>query len=342
MKKILITGGLGYIGSHTSVLLLEKNYEIIIIDNLSNSEINALESIHSITSKKPEFFNCDITNYKKLYYIFKKNNIDCVIHFAALKSVTESVQNPEKYFYNNIEGIKTLLKCCKKFNVNNFIFSSSCTVYGSPKTLPVHESMPFGKPSSPYGETKIKSEEILLKFCEKNKYFKNISLRYFNPVGAHNSNLIGESPKGIPNNLVPSIVQSCFSKNIKFKVYGNDYNTKDGTAIRDYIHIEDLSKAHIMAYEYIKNSRNNYEIFNIGTGRGYSVIEVINMFEKISGKKLNYKFAKRRKGDIKEIYADTTKANRILKWKAKFNLKNMLESAWSWELKTNSNQKALK
>ena len=342
MKKILITGGLGYIGSHTSVLFLEKKYEIIIIDNLSNSELHVLESIHSITSKKPKFFNCDITNYKKLCHIFKRNNIDCIIHFAALKSVSDSVKNPKKYFFNNIEGIKTLLKCCKKFKINNFIFSSSCTVYGTPKILPVHESMPFGKPSSPYGETKIKSEEILLKFCEENKYFKNISLRYFNPVGAHNSNLIGESPKGTPNNLVPIIVQSCFNKNIQLEIFGNDYSTKDGTAIRDYIHIEDLSEAHIRAYEYIKNSKNNYDFFNLGTGRGYSVIEVINVFEEIYGKKLNYKFSDRRNGDIKEIYADTTKANRKLKWKTKFNLKNMLKSAWLWELKRNRNKKTLK
>ena len=342
MKKILVTGGLGYIGSHTCVDLLEKNYEIIIVDNLCNSELDTLNSIYSITKKKPKFFNCDITNYEELFHLFKTNNIDCVIHFAALKSVSDSVQNPKKYFFNNVEGIKILLRCCKKFKVNKFIFSSSCTVYGIPKILPVNESLPFGEASSPYGETKIKSEEILLKFCKENKLFKNISLRYFNPIGAHNSNLIGESPKGTPSNLVPIITKSCFNKNIKLKVFGNDYNTKDGTAIRDYIHIEDLSKAHIKAYEYIKDSKNNYEFFNVGTGIGYSVIEVINTFEEISGKKLNYIFAKRRKGDIEKIYADIKKVNKKMKWKAKFDLKKMLESAWSWELKRNSNKKTLK
>jgi len=341
LKKILVTGGLGYIGSHTCVDLLEKNYEIIILDNLSNSELDVLKCIQTITSKKSKFFNCDITNYGELSDVFKRNNIECVFHFAALKSVSDSVQNPKKYFFNNVEGIKNLLKCCKKFKVNKFIFSSSCTVYGIPKILPVNESMPFGEASSPYGKTKIKSEEILLKFCKENKSFKNISLRYFNPVGAHNSNLIGESPKETPSNLVPIITQSYFNKNIKLKIFGNDYNTKDGTAIRDYIHIEDLSKAHIKAYEYIKDSKNNYEFFNVGTGRGYSVIEVINTFEEISGKKLNYIFADRRKGDIEKIYADTKKVNKKIKWKAKFDLKKMLKSAWLWEIKRNSNKKTL-
>ncbi len=334
-KKILVTGGLGYIGSHTSIVLLENNYDIIIVDNLCNSDIKVLKKINILTSKTPEFHRCDINDNKKLNQIFKNNQIDGIIHFAALKSVSESVKFPDKYYKNNVEGIKNLLKYCDKYDVKKFIFSSSCIVYGKPKKLPIKESTTFGKPLSPYGNTKILSEEILMKHCNEKDSFKNISLRYFNPVGAHKSNMIGENPHGIPNNLVPIITQNSIGKNIKLKVFGNDYNTIDGTAIRDYIHIEDLSKAHLKAYKYLEESKNNYEFFNIGTGKGYSVLEVINTFEKISGKKLQYKFSNRRKGDVEKIYADTKKAKKLLKWNSVYNLEDMLKSAWLYENKLN-------
>jgi len=339
-KTILVTGGLGYIGSHTSINLIEEGYKLIIVDNLCNSSLTVLDNIYKLTSIKPVFYKCNITNLKELNNIFSNHKIDGIMHFAALKSVSESLKFPNKYFRNNVEGLKILLKCCKRHNVNKFIFSSSCTVYGIPKKLPVTESFPFKKPLSPYGETKIISEEILIDFTKSHHSFKNISIRYFNPVGAHNSITIGEIPIGIPNNLVPAITQTCIGKIKELKVFGKDYNTKDGTALRDYIHIEDLARAHLKAYKYLdKLSKKNYEFFNIGTGKGHTVLEVINTFEKIIKKKLKYRFVGKRRGDVEKIYADVRKANKLLRWKANYNLEEMLKSAWLWEKKLNDSKR---
>ena len=334
MKKILVTGGLGYIGSHTVVELIEQNYEVIIADDLSNSEESALEGINSICGIKPEWFNIDLSDSHKSDNFFKKQKFDGIIHFAAFKAVGESVKNPLKYYRNNLLSLMNVMSYLKTYNHCAFIFSSSCTVYGQAKSLPITENMEIKNAESPYGNTKQICEEILEESSAAYD-LKSIALRYFNPIGAHTTGKIGELPLGVPQNLVPFITQSAAGIRGPLNVYGDDYPTPDGTAIRDYIHVVDLAQAHIMSLERLLNNRNAspMEIFNIGTGRGSSVLEVIKAFEKASGEKLNYKIVGRRKGDITSAYADTTRAKEILKWESKKTLEDALKDAWRWQKK---------
>jgi len=330
--KILVTGGTGYIGSHTVVELQQSGHEVIIIDNLSNSKIEVVEAIHRITGIKPVFERIDMTDEKALLSFFSRHKIEGVIHFAALKSVSESVKQPLAYYRNNVGSMINLLTCLKEYNVNLLVFSSSCTVYGQPDKLPVSEKAPVKRPWSPYGNTKRICEEIIEDFSNVHG-LKSILLRYFNPIGAHESSLIGELPLGIPNNLVPYITQTAIGIRKSLNVYGDNYNTPDGTPIRDYIHVVDLAKAHVVAIERMTDGekRSDYEIFNLGTGTGYSVLEVIQSFEKVSGEKLNYTIVDRRPGDVEKVWADTQYANKEFGWKAKKGLDEMMRSAWMWE-----------
>jgi UDP-glucose 4-epimerase len=331
--KILVTGGTGYIGSHTVVELQQEKYEVIIVDNLSNSYLSVVDNIEKITGIRPAFELLDLKDEVKTVEFFKKNpGISGVIHFAALKAVGESVEKPLNYYTNNILSLLNMLKGMKEHNISNFVFSSSCTVYGQPDELPVTENAPIKKAWSPYGHSKQISEEIIENVC-KSTGIQSILLRYFNPIGAHESVLIGELPIGIPNNLVPFLTQTAIGKRACLNVYGRDYGTPDGTAIRDYIHVTDLAKAHVKAiHRLLKgNNKTNPEIFNLGTGQGYSVLEIISSFEKITGIKLNYKYSDRRPGDIEKVWADTSFANAELGWKAEKNLDEMMLSAWKWE-----------
>ena len=336
--KVLVTGGTGYIGSHTVVELQNAGYEVVIIDNLSNSNIDVLDGISQITGKKPEFEEIDITDENALKDFFSRHkDISSVIHFAALKAVGESVQNPLKYYRNNIGGSINLTNCVIENGIGNFVFSSSCTVYGETKDLPVTEESEIKPAYSPYGYTKQVVEKVLADSSNTTD-LRTISLRYFNPIGAHDSSLIGELPIGVPDNLVPYITQTAIGIREILTVNGNDYDTPDGTNIRDYIHVVDLAKAHVIALQRLEKNVNDdsYEVFNLGTGRGNSVLEVINAFEKVSGETLNYKIGPRRAGDITSIYSDTKKANDILGWKSERDLDNMLLTAWNWEKKLNS------
>lgn len=336
VKKILVTGGTGYIGSHTVVELQETGYEVVIIDNLSNSSIEVLNSIEKITGIKPVFEQFDLVDFQKTQEFFSKNSdIEAIIHFAASKAVGESVEKPLLYYRNNLVSLLNLLDCQIQFGISNIVFSSSCTVYGQPDLLPVTEKTPRKDAESPYGNTKRISEDILQDTILANPQLKGIALRYFNPVGAHSSALIGELPLGIPQNLVPFITQTAAGLRGELKVFGNDYNTPDGSAIRDYIHVVDLAKAHVIAIERLLKGKNklNYEIFNLGTGTGLSVLEVVTGFEKATGVKLNYKIVDRRQGDIEKIWADTTFANEELGWKTEKGLEETLLSAWNWEKK---------
>ena len=331
--NILVTGGLGYIGSHTVVELIENNYEVIIIDNLSNSELFILDNIKKITGVKPKFYNEDLLDLNKTNEVINKHDIDGVIHFAAFKSVSESIKYPLKYYRNNLLSLINILRLMVENNISNIVFSSSCTVYGQPDKLPVSENAPFKKAESPYSKSKQISEQIIEDFVNSNDNISSISLRYFNPVGAHDSGMIGELPIGIPDNLVPYITQTAAGIRDELSVFGNDYNTSDGTAIRDYIHVVDLAKAHLMAIKRLNNSKkkNIFEFFNVGKGTGFSVMDVINSFEKINNIKLKYSFKDRRDGDIEEIYSDVTKSKNILKWQAEKNLDDMMSSAWKWQ-----------
>ena len=336
-NKILVTGGLGYIGSHTTVELINQGFQVTIVDNLSNSESFILDRIEKITGTRPKFYEFDLTERKKTQNCFKENNFDAVIHFAALKSVSESVKKPLEYHNNNIKSLENILESMKTHSVRNIVFSSSCVVYGQPNKLPVDESAPFKKAESTYAETKQISEKILEKFTNSNNNISAISLRYFNPVGAHSSALIGELPKGMPDNLVPFITQTAAGIRDRLVVFGNDYDTHDGTAVRDYIHIEDLSKAHIAALErilYLKNKKP-YEYYNVGTGKGYSVMDVISSFEKVNNIKLNYVFSERREGDIEKIFSDNKLSKKTLNWSSKKSLDDMMRSAWNWETSIN-------
>lgn len=330
---ILITGGLGYIGSHTVVELISNGFEVIIIDNLSNSERFILDKIETITGVIPVFYQQDLCDVNAVEKIFTVHSIEVVIHFAAYKSVNESVKAPLKYFVNNILPLLNILQVMEQNKIENIIFSSSATVYGEPEHLPVTESTPFQKSLSAYGSTKQMGEDILEKVCAAGN-IKNISLRYFNPVGAHVSALIGELPKGIPNNLFPYVTQTGIGRLKVLTVFGTDYNTPDGSCIRDYIHVVDLAKAHVQACKRLLNKLNNspFEVFNIGTGKGISVLEIIKTFEKETGVKLNYTIGPRRQGDAAAVYASTAKANKALGWKAELSLKEMINSAWDWEL----------
>lgn len=335
MKKlILVTGGTGYIGSHTAVELIKKDYEVIIVDNLANSKIETLNSIEKITGIKPKFEKLDLCDNDALNHFFTKYpDISAIIHFAAYKAVGESVENPLKYYENNILSLINIIKGMRKYDIPNMVFSSSCTVYGQPDVLPVTESAPIQKAESPYGNTKQINEEILEDYLKVNKDLRCISLRYFNPIGAHPSGLIGELPIGVPSNLVPLITQTAAGVILQLKVFGNDYDTPDGTAIRDFIDVVDLSKAHVIAIERLLSNKqkSNFEIFNLGTGRGISVLELITEFEKVTGIKINYKIVERRQGDIEKVWADTKLANEELGWKSETPLQETLRSAWNWE-----------
>ncbi|MGB5462628.1 MAG: UDP-glucose 4-epimerase GalE [Aureibaculum sp.] len=333
MKKILVTGGLGFIGSHTVVELQNEGFEVIIIDDLSNSSKHVLGKIKSITGKQPVFEKIDLKDQKsvKKFFQFHKN-IDGVIHFAASKAVGESVEKPLLYYHNNISSLIYLLEEMEANKVSNFIFSSSCTVYGQADKMPITESAPFKPAESPYGNTKQIGEEITSD-TSKVSSLKAIALRYFNPIGAHKSAKIGELPIGIPQNLIPYVTQTAAGIRKELSVFGGDYPTPDGTAIRDYIHVVDLAKAHIVALKRLIENKNKsaFEVFNIGTGKGSSVLEVIKTFEKVTKQKLNYKIVGRREGDIIEAYADTSFANKELKWKAELSLEEALASAWKWQ-----------
>jgi len=334
MKRILVTGGLGFIGSHTVVELQNAGFKVVIIDDLSNTTIDVLDNITEITGVKPKFHQIDLRIKNEVTSFFDNNTIDGIIHFAAFKAVGESVHQPLDYYENNIGSLVYLLQEMKKRKLDNFIFSSSCTVYGQADELPITENAPIKPAESPYGNTKQIGEEIIKESC--NAYNLNaIALRYFNPIGGHDSIKIGELPLGVPQNLIPFITQTAAGIRKELSVFGNDYPTKDGTAIRDYIHVVDLAKAHIAALKRLinKNNKNNFEFFNVGTGKGSSVLEVINTFENVSGKKLNYKIVGRREGDITAAYADTTIANKELNWKTEKTLDEALESSWKWQLK---------
>ncbi|MDP2337772.1 MAG: UDP-glucose 4-epimerase GalE [Bacteroidota bacterium] len=336
MKQILVTGGTGYIGSHTAVELQNAGYEVIIVDNLSNSGIEVLDGIEKITGMRPVFEQFDLVERDKVDAFFiKYPNIEAIIHFAASKAVGESVDKPLLYYRNNLVSLINLLECQIKYGVANVVFSSSCTVYGQPDILPVTENTPRKDAESPYGNTKRVNEDILHDTIAANPQIKGIALRYFNPVGAHPSAHIGELPLGVPANLIPFVTQTAAGLRSELKVFGNDYDTIDGTAVRDYINVVDLAKAHVIAVNRLLGNKNKsgYEIFNLGTGDGVSVLEIVNTFEKITGVKLNYKIVERRAGDIEKIWADTTFANEELGWKAEKGLEETLLSAWLWEKK---------
>lgn len=325
--KILVTGGTGYIGSHTCVELINKKHEVVIVDNLYNSNINVLDKIEHITGIKPKFYEVDILDYNKLENVFIENKFDAVIHFAGYKAVGESVTIPLTYYKNNIAGSINLYELMKKYGVNNLVFSSSATVYGGDFSVPLKEEYGFGKSTNPYGTTKMMNEMIIEDTCKANNMMSSVILRYFNPIGAHESGLIGEIPNGIPNNLVPYIAQVAIGKREILNVYGNDYDTVDGTGVRDYIHVVDLARAHVMAIEYA-NSHTGCEIINVGTGKGYSVFEVLNAYEKACGHKIPYQVVGRRNGDVAISYADTNKAKQLLGFEAQFDIDKMCEDSY--------------
>lgn len=336
MKKVLVTGGIGFIGSHTVVELQHKGFEVVIIDDCSNSDEKVLDGIAAITGKRPVFEKIDLKERDKVQDFFKRNtDIEGVIHFAASKAVGESVEKPLLYYENNIGTLVYILKeLCNK-NKASFIFSSSCTVYGQADKMPITEDAPVKVAESPYGNTKQIGEEIIADTCKVTPSLNAIALRYFNPMGAHPSAEIGELPVGVPQNLIPFITQTGIGLRDQLSVFGDDYPTSDGTCIRDYIYVVDLAKAHVVALERLLGGKNteNYEVFNIGTGTGSTVLEAIESFERVSGKKLNYKIVDRRAGDITTAYADTTKANEVLGWKSEYSLDEAMKSAWIWEQK---------
>ena len=329
MENLLITGGAGYIGSHTCVELLESGYNIIILDNYSNSNPEAINKIEKISGKKVKFYECDLRNYDKLTEIFLENDIDAVIHFAGLKAVSESCKEPIKYFDNNISGTVNLLKVMERFEVKKLVFSSSATVYGSNES-PYKETYDIGDVSNPYGRSKYIIELMLKDISNFNNDWKIIVLRYFNPIGAHKSGLIGEDPLGIPNNLLPYVSQVAIGKLDKLTIFGKDYDTPDGTCIRDYIHVVDLARGHIKALEKL-NDVNGIDYYNLGTGKGYSVLEVVNAFEKANGIKINYEFGERRSGDLPVVFSDPSKANKELNWKTKYDIYDMCKDLWNWQ-----------
>lgn len=335
MKKlVVVTGGAGFIGSHTAVELMEAGYEVLIIDDLSNSRVEVLDGIEMITGRKPLFEQFDLCDRGKVTDCFKKyKGIAAIIHFAAHKAVPESVEKPLKYYENNLLSLINLLRAMKEHGIKNFVFSSSCTVYGQPDTLPVTESSPFKKAASPYGNTKRISEEIIRDVISAGDPIQAISLRYFNPIGAHPTACIGELPIGIPLNLVPYLTQTAIGIREELQVFGDDYNTPDGSAIRDYINVVDLSRAHVVSIDRLLGGKNKsaLEIFNLGTGKGLSVFEIIHTFEKATGVKVKYRVVGRREGDIEQVWADTTLANNELGWKAEIPLEETLRSAWKWE-----------
>lgn len=333
--KILVTGGTGFIGSHTVVELQQKGFEVFIVDNFSNSNPEVLENIYKITGIRPGFEEFDLTDVSRTAEFFKKHDdLAGIIHFAAYKAVGESVEKPMLYYRNNLQSLMNILDGMRENGIPNLVFSSSCTVYGQPDELPVKETSPIKEAWSPYGNTKQISEEIIKDSIKAYDGLRAIALRYFNPIGAHPSALIGELPLGVPNNLMPFITQTAIGIRKQLKVFGSDYQTPDGTAIRDYIHVVDLALAHVVAIERMidKKSESDFEVFNLGTGNGLSVLEVIQSFEKTSGQKLNYIIVDRRAGDVEQVWADTSFANHELGWKAVRSVDEMTLSAWNWEL----------
>ena len=336
MHKILVTGGAGYIGSHTIVELVSAGYRPVIIDNYSNSDKKVLEKLKIITGQEIIAYDADCSNQVALRKIFTEHKISGVIHFAAYKAVGESVDKPLKYYDNNLVSLIRLLEMMTEFKVKNFVFSSSCTVYGQPDKLPVAEDAPVQQANSPYGYTKQVSEQIIMDVINSGTDIHAVLLRYFNPIGAHPSALIGELPLGVPNNLVPFITQTAAGLRKELTVFGDDYNTLDGTCIRDYIHVSDLANAHVKAFEWIENTGQPLGIFNIGTGQGASVLDVIKSLEKESGKKLNYTIGPRRPGDVEQIWANADKSNRELGWKVKYSLDDAMLHAWKWQMSMNN------
>ncbi len=329
--SILVTGGTGYIGSHTCVELINAGHDVIVLDNFCNSNVCVADKIKKITNKAIKIYPGDIRDLKLLEKIFSENQIEFVIHFAGLKSVSESCEKPLLYFDNNVNGTINLCNIMQKFAVKNLIFSSSATVYGNSSNAPYKEAMPTGQVCNPYGRTKYFIEEILKDIYASDKSCNITILRYFNPIGAHESALLGENPLGIPNNLMPYIAQVAANKLPLLTVFGDDYNTPDGTCIRDYIHVVDLANGHLKALEKMQSATGRFDIFNLGTGKGYSVLELINTFEKVSGKKVNYKIGPRRTGDLPVVYADTQKAEKELGFKAKFDIEKMCLDSWNWQ-----------
>lgn len=334
--KIIVTGGAGYIGSHTIIELIENtDFEIISIDNFSNSSAVTFDRIKAITNVDVTNYDIDLCNKKQVFELFENlESVKGIIHFAAFKSVPESVNNPYKYYHNNIQSLLNVLEGSLKFSIENFIFSSSCSVYGNIDSLPVNENTPFNKAESPYAYTKQVGEKIIEDYAKQFPKLKSISLRYFNPVGAHDSGLIGESPINPPTSLIPVITQTAVGKISKMHVHGTDYKTRDGSCIRDYIHVSDIAKAHVIAMELLLNDKNTSvnSIFNLGSGQGVSVLEAIKTFESVAGMSLNYSLGPRREGDVEAIYSDTTKSESELKWTTQFSLDKMIETAWKWEL----------
>ena len=332
MTRVLLTGGAGYIGSHTAVELLESGYEVVVYDNLVNSSEIALDRVEEITGKNLTFYEADILDTEFLKEVLIKENIDVVIHFAALKAVGESVKKPLKYYHNNLTGTLSLLRAMEEADVKNIIFSSSATVYGDPASTPITEDFPKGSCTNPYGWSKSFMEQIMTDLNTADPEFKVVLLRYFNPIGAHKSGLIGEDPQGIPNNLLPYISQVAVGKLPYLHVYGNDYNTHDGTGVRDYIHVVDLAKGHVLAVDKI-DDLDGVNIFNLATGNGYSVLDVVHAFEKASGKEIPYQIEARREGDIDKSFADATKAKEVLGWQAENGIDQMCIDTWRWQEK---------
>ena len=336
-QTILVTGGTGFIGSHTTVELIEAGYQVVIVDNLSNSKIEVLDGIEKITGVRPAFEQVDLRDFDATEAVFKKYPaIEGIIHFAASKAVGESVQKPLMYYRNNVVSLVNLLELMPKYNVKGIIFSSSCTVYGQPKleNLPVTEDCPHQKATSPYGNTKEINEQIITDYIHSGANIKSIVLRYFNPIGAHPSALIGELPNGVPNNLIPYVTQTAMGIRKELTIFGNDYNTPDGTCIRDFIYVVDLAKAHVCAMTRVLDQETEpLEFFNVGTGKGNSTLEIVNTFERATGVKLNWKFGPRREGDIEKIWGNVDKANKVLGWKAEAKLDDVLASAWKWQVK---------
>lgn len=335
MYKFLITGSSGYIGSHTIVEIINAGFEPIAVDNYINSSEKTYDRISRLTGKQIKKYKADICDRSAAKEIFTENtNIAGIVHFAALKSVPDSVANPLLYYRNNLDSLINVLQLAKEFNVPDIIFSSSCSVYGNVKSLPVNEDTPLSDVESPYAYTKLVGEKIIRDFIAVNPTHSAVSLRYFNPVGAHISGLMGELPINKANNLVPIITQTAIGKIKEMNVFGNDYDTRDGTCVRDYVHVTDIADAHVLALKHLISKKNtdNYSLFNLGTGNGVTVLEAIKAFEKISGKKLNYTLSARRAGDVAAIYSDSTKAKNVLGWTPKFNIEQMMETAWKWEM----------
>lgn len=339
-KKILVTGGAGYIGSHTVVALHKAGYEAVIVDNFSNSSKSVLEGLQKITGSQPTLYEIDCNNREAMQEVFRKEKgIEGVIHFAAFKAVGESVNEPLKYYQNNLGSLLVLLELMEAHGVKNLVFSSSCTVYGQPATLPVTEETPTQPASSPYGRTKQMCEDILSDLTKSKSPVRSVALRYFNPIGAHESALIGELPNGVPNNLIPFVTQTAAGIREELTVFGNDYNTPDGTCVRDYIHVMDLADAHIKAFEFLDKVEEEsfYDTVNVGTGEGNTVLEVINAFEKVSGQQLNYRIGERRSGDVEKVWANVDKASNTLGWEAKYDIERSLADAWRWQQKLSNN-----